>query len=139
MATRPYIFRIAETVKVVDGDSYWFQLHIGFRNTLLVNIRLSGYDCPERTRGSAHEKAEAARATSVTTEFLSPVVPIPESSLWVRCQKDPDNFGRWLGDIWRESDGDQWPERHLGAELRSHGLASIWPTRWRSEFDKEAG
>lgn len=135
MTTRQYIYRVTEVVKVTDADTAWLKLDVGFRQSLLVNIRLLGYDAPERTKGSAHEKAEAVRATSVATEFLAPAVPIPGTSLWVRCQKDPDSFGRWLGDVWLESDGDIWPERHLGAELRSRGLASVWPQRWRSEFD----
>ncbi len=134
MTTRAYTYRIVEVVKVTDADTFWLQLDVGFRQTLLVNIRLHGYDAPERNRGSAHEKAEAIRATSLATEFLAPSVPRPGASLWVRTEKDPDDFGRWLGDIWLESDGDQWPERHLGAELRSHGLASLWPTRWRDEY-----
>ena len=138
MTTRPYTYRIVEVVKVTDADTFWLQLDVGFRQTLLVNIRLNGYDAPERNRGSAHEKNAAVTATSVATEFLSPVVAMPGTSLWVRTEKDPDDFGRWLGDIWRESDGDQWPERHLGAELRAQGLASLWPTRWRDEFDKPA-
>ena len=139
MTSRPYIYRITEVIKVTDGDTYWLRVDTGFRQTLLVNIRLLGYDCPERHRGSDFEKTEAVRATSIATDFLAPTVPTPGASLWVRTEKDPDDFGRWLGDVWLESDGDQWPERHLGAELRSHGLASIWPTRWHDEFDTQKG
>jgi endonuclease YncB( thermonuclease family) len=133
---RPYIARITEVIKVTDGDTYWVRVDPGYRATFgPLKIRLLGYDCPERTKGSAFERSEAIRAKSVATEFLAPVTPIPGASLWVRTEKDPDDFGRWLGDVWVESDGDQWPERHLGAELRDKGLASIWPTRWRTEFD----
>lgn len=138
MTSKQYVYRVSEVVKVTDGDTYWLRVDVGFRETILVNIRLNGYDCPERNRGTQHEKTEAIRAKSIATEFLEPITPIPDSSLWVRTERDPDNFGRWLGDVWLESDGDQWPERHLGAELRSQGLASIWPTRWRDEWDKPA-
>lgn len=137
MPSRPYLYRVAEVVKVTDGDTYWLRLDIGFRQTLLVNLRLLGYDCPERTRGSTREKMQAVRATDAARTFLSP--DDPDATMWVRTEKDPDDFGRWLGDIWLESDGDRWPERHLGAELRSQELASIWPTRWRDEFDMPGG
>lgn len=137
VTSRQYVYRVTEVVKVTDGDTYWLRVDVGFRANHLINVRLLGYDCPERTRGSAREKAEAVRARSVATDFLEPAVARPRASLWVRTEADPDSFGRWLGDVWLESDGDQWPEKHLGAALRDQKLASVWPTRWRDEFDNE--
>lgn len=133
MTSRQYIYRVAAVVKVTDGDTYWMSLNIGFRNTLLVNVRLNGYDCPESNKGSEFERAQARVARIRAVSFL--VAVVPGSSLWVWTEPDPDSFGRWLGDVWLESDTDQWPARHLGAELRAAGLASVWPTRWRDEFD----
>lgn len=133
MTTSPYVYQVTEVVKVTDGDTFWCRLDVGFRESILVDLRLSGYDCPERHKGSDREKAEAVRATSVTTEFLSPVVPDLASELWVRTEKDPDVFGRWLGDPWRED--ATGAQRFLGVELRAAGLASVWPTRWRDEYD----
>lgn len=131
--SQQYIYRITEVVKVTDGDTFWLRLDVGFRQTLLVNLRLSGYDCPERTRGSERERAMAREAQQVAALFLQERVVRGAGSLWVRTEQDPDNFGRWLGDVWREDpDGIR---RHLGAELRSHDLASVWPRRWRDEFD----
>jgi endonuclease YncB( thermonuclease family) len=135
MPTRPYVAPVVEVLRVVDGDTCWLRIDPGYRALLLINVRLLGFDCPERHKGSDHEKAEALRATSVATEFLAPVVPDLASTLWVRTEKDPDDFGRWLGDVWRESDTVDWPTRHLGDVLRSQGLASVWPTRWHDEFD----
>ena len=132
MTSRQYVYRVTEVVKVTDGDTYWIKVDVGFRATVLVNIRLDGYDCPERNSGSLFEKNSAATATAFASLWLRDALG---TGLWVRTEKDPDNFGRWLGDVWVEYDGDQWPERHLGAELRAQGLASIWPTRWRQEFD----
>lgn len=135
MTSRPYIYRITEIVKVTDADTIWARVDTGFRQTLLINVRLLGYDAPERNSGSAYEKAEAATATAYAGLWLRTAMAEAGTSVWVRTEKDPDSFGRWLGDVWLESDGDQWPERHLGAELRDRGWASIWPTRWREEFD----
>lgn len=131
--TLEYVSRVQAIVKVTDGDTYWLLLRLPFRHQSTECIRLAGYDCPERTKGSAREKAEAKRATQVALDFLWGALSTDGVTLWVRTEPDPDNFGRWLGDVWRETSDGQ--KRHLGAELRSFGLASLWPTRWRDEYD----
>lgn len=123
--TAQYIYRVTEVVKVTDGDTYWFRLDVGFRGTLLVNIRLSGWDCPERHKGSAFERAQAAVATEAAQRYLE-----APGGLWVQTQPDPDDFGRWLGDVWNESG------THLGDYLAALELATPWPTRWHEVYDK---
>ena len=130
MTTQQYVYRIANVRRVVDGDTYWFDLDAGFRTTVLVNIRLHGYDCPERARGSQHERDQAKYATGYADAWL---LGTP-GALWVRTEPDPDDFGRWLGEIWAE-DGDG-TKLLLGEYLRSLGLASVWPTRWHEEYDR---
>src|SRR4051812_33725812 len=115
-----YVYTVEEVVRVVDGDSGWLRLDVGFRQTMLVNYRALGIDCPEKTRGSAFEKAEAKHAEIVAREWLT------ARHLQVRTEKDPDNFGRWLADIWDIDSGE-----HLATHLKSLGLASEWPKRWR--------
>jgi len=127
--TLPYTFKVAEVIKVTDGDTAHLRVSVGFHAEIAVHIRLLGYDCPEMTRGSAFEKAEARRAQGLSAQFLSRA----DGTLWVRTEPDPDSFGRWLGDVWIEDvDGGK---RHLGAELRAAKLASVWPTRWHDEFE----
>jgi hypothetical protein len=31
MTERQYVYKITEVVKVVDGDSYWLRVDVGFR------------------------------------------------------------------------------------------------------------
>lgn len=124
-----YVFKIKDVVKVTDGDTFHCVVSPGFHLTTLIRIRLYGYDCPEKTRGSAFEKAEAKRAQMVTAQFLTRM----DGELWVRTEPDPDDFGRWLGDVWIED--EDGGKRHLGADLRSKRLASQWPTRWREEYE----
>lgn len=131
VSQRQYIYKISQVVKVTDGDTYWLRVDVGFRQEILINGRLLGYDCPEKTRGSDFEKVKAAEAHELAHGFLSMLLP-----LWVRTVKDPDNFGRWLVDIWADS-GRPEEEVHLGPYLRLKGLASEWPTRWRDEYDKQ--
>ena len=120
-------------VRVTDGDTYWLTLDVGLRQTALANIRLAGYDCPETNGGSAAEKLAGRRAMVAAEHWLALQAGTPDAVTWCRTEKDPDSFGRWLGTIWAESAGGT--VEHLGLYLAECGLASIWPTRWRDEFD----
>jgi endonuclease YncB( thermonuclease family) len=132
MTTREYIYPVVEVVKVTDGDTFWLRLDVGFRGLLLIDCRLDGFDCPEVSRGTDFEKQQGGQATKVTAGFLTSA----PGALWVRTEKDPDDFGRWLGEVWRETDDGTMT--YLGDVLRDQGLASIWPTRWHDEFDSTA-
>jgi endonuclease YncB( thermonuclease family) len=134
MVARPYVYPVTEVVKVSDGDTYWFRVDVGFRENLLINCRLNGYDCPEKRSGSYYEKQQAIVATKVATDFLEEGVRL--SDLWVETLPDPDDFGRWLGTVWRES--ETVVATTLGNLLRRAGLASLWPQRWHEEFDPNA-
>jgi endonuclease YncB( thermonuclease family) len=129
MTDRQYVYRITEVVKVTDGDTYWLKVDVGFRMEALINVRLLGFDCPERNKGSEFERARGKVATTLTWSWLS----TREVTYWVRTEKDPDDFGRWLGEIWFE---DGTTTVHLGDHLRNYRLASVWPTRWRDEFER---
>jgi endonuclease YncB( thermonuclease family) len=124
MTDRQYVYRITEVVKVTDGDTYWLKVDVGFRMEALIHVRLAGYDCPERNKGSEHERTQAKLATDEARGWFS------YGDMWIRTEKDPDDFGRWLGEIWDEHFGS------LGEHLRKQGLASAWPTRWRDEFER---
>lgn len=128
--TQQYVYRVARVERVVDGDSYWLHLDTGFRNTLLVNVRLLGYDCPEARQGSLFERRQGASATRHASGWLSDDDLAPP--VWCRTEKDPDSFGRWLGALWIE---DESGEHHLGDYLLSLGLATTWPTRWHEIHD----
>lgn len=130
MTERQYVYKITEVVKVVDGDSYWLCVDVGFRQENLINVRLAGYDCPEAHRGTEREKQKAIEARQQADLFLRR----PSGQLWIQTEKDPDNFGRWLGHIWVET-GSHDDNLHLGETLRGADLASYWPTHWRDEYD----
>jgi endonuclease YncB( thermonuclease family) len=131
MATLPYVYRVVAVEKVSDGDTYWLRLDVGFRQQILIDCRLDGYDCPEITKGSAFEKAEAKRARMYSAAWLASL-PAYDDGLWIRTEKDPDSFGRWLGDLWYEGDNGQY---HLGRALAGAQLATEWPTRWHEVYD----
>jgi endonuclease YncB( thermonuclease family) len=129
VTTQPFVYQVADVLRIVDGDTFWLYCSVGFHETVLVDVRLLGFDCPEKNSGDDYEKQQAAKATAVTVEFLTTAPGV----LWVRTEKDPDSFGRWLGEVWREA--DDGTRTLLGDVLRAEGLASIWPTRWHEEFE----
>ena len=130
--TAAYVYKVLQVNRIVDGDTYWMTLDVGFRQQVLVNIRLNGYDCPELFSGSPFEREAGKRARDEAALWLARHAGLAQYTLWVLTAKDPDNFGRWLGSVWAE-EGDR--QDHLGVHLRGLQLASVWPTRWTTEFE----
>ena len=52
----PYIYRIREIHKVVDGDTIDADIDLGFDISLTKRIRLAGIDTPESRTADANEK-----------------------------------------------------------------------------------
>lgn len=134
--TMPYVYRVKAVEKVTDGDTYWLHLDVGFRNTLLAHLRLNGYDTPELNRGSAYEKEQGAIATEFVADWFTSRLAQFGSRVWVRTEKDPDNFGRWLATVWSEEEGE--PNSDLGHALMANSLAVESPggkVKWRDYYD----
>lgn len=128
-----YDYRVADVVKVTDGDTYWLQLDVGFRALVLVDVRLYGYDCPEMNSGTPYEREMAKAARDTAAGFLD--AGILADDLRVTTEHDPDNFGRWLGTVYRPGTDDR-PPAILGEILEQNQLATVWPTRWRQVYDQ---
>lgn len=123
-------YHVLDVPKITDGDTYWMDVDLGFRGRAVHPIRLMGYDCPESRGPSNLEKEMAYQATSVATLFIQ--TALHRDALCVRTKKNPDSFGRWIGEVWNESTGEI-----LGVVLEYRGLATKWPTRWRDVHVKE--
>ena len=52
----PYLYRIREVHKVVDGDTIDADIDLGFDISLAKRIRLAGVDTPESRTADEHEK-----------------------------------------------------------------------------------
>lgn len=130
-----WVFKVVGIEKITDGDTYWLHLDVGFRQTQLTHLRLQGYDTPEIWHPkSEHEREKASEAKTFVTEWFLRHLRAPGHRVLARTYKDPDSFGRWLACL-NPYDEAGAAVGHLGEELRDEGLASIWPTRWREEFD----
>lgn len=124
MTTQQYVFRVVEVAQVVDGDTYSLRVDVGFHLSAVIRCRLLGWDCPELHGPTAHEREEARAAATTAASWLDQAA----GTLWVRTEKNADDFGRWLGEVW--ADGPVGPI-HLGEALAKLQLATPWPTRWR--------
>lgn len=126
-----YVYKVVEVAKVTDGDTYWLRLDVGFRQLLLINARLSGWDCPERFRGSTYEREMGSDALAFAGTWFRAAAGL---DIWVQTYKDPDNFGRWLTDVWASNQGVNVSD--LGEYLAERQLAVPWPKRWRDVHDQ---
>jgi micrococcal nuclease len=53
----PYIYRVKQVLKVVDGDTIDADIDLGFNISLTKRVRLSGVDTPESRTTNLKEKA----------------------------------------------------------------------------------
>ncbi len=122
-----YVYRIQRIEKVTDGDTLWLHLDVGFRQSMLVHIRLAHHDAPEMFRPrSEHELTMARRASGFVNDWISDRL---DSGVYIQTAKDPGSFGRWLGDVFT-ADGQA-----MADEMVAEGLAVVWPERWRDKYD----
>ena len=85
----------ATLVRVVDGDTVYLKVDLGFHTEQTHCFRLNGVDTPELHSKDVAEKKLAAEAMSfVESEFMKRAN---------RCRvysEKTGSFGRWLGDIY---------------------------------------
>ena len=127
----PYIrrFRLLPTDRhpygVVDGDTFYAHIDLGFRSYTEQIIRILGVNCPEMT-GLTHDAGMAAADYTENWFFQHKHIPTGMYIAWpftLRSEKG-DSFGRWLADIWC-SEG-----HNLSQDLLDSGNALIFsPTK----------
>lgn len=99
----------AKLVRVVDGDTIWVDIDLGFRVWYRAEVRLAGINCPESTSDAGRV---ATRAAEGWWEQEGPNVTIKTSK--------PDKYGRWLAQVVARSGRD------LAADLIAAGHAVSW-------------
>ena len=128
MTTKRYVFEVLGVEPgYYDGDTFRLRIDRDFYDTSVREVRLLGFDAPELRKGTATERLMGRQAATFTLDWLTK--PRTGGTMWLRTEKDPDDFGRWLGDVWWESDDGEEVE-HLGEALYRAGLDVVWPKRW---------
>jgi micrococcal nuclease len=93
----PYIYRIKDIHKVVDGDTIDADIDLGFDISLTKRIRLAGIDTPESRTTDAKEKAlglEVKEWLKHRLEFAKDIIiktELPDST---------EKYGRIIGHLY---------------------------------------
>jgi micrococcal nuclease len=86
------MYQYAATVnRVVDGDTIYFDVDLGFYIKLTVDVRLKGVNTPE-TRGATREAGLKAKA------FVAEALPAGSLAV-ITTYKKPEKYGRYLADV----------------------------------------
>jgi len=109
----------ATVVRVVDGDTLYLDLDLGFFIRMTIDVRLKGLNTPE-IRGASREAGLKAKA------FVEQALP-PGALVLVKTYK-AEKYGRYLADLRylpraRTRDEVAANGRSLNQELLDNGLA----------------
>lgn len=107
----PFVYRLKELVRVIDGDTVDLELDLGFSLTLRQRVRLFGIDAPELRSKDPEEKAKGMDSQAYVVAWFQRQGPV-----LVRTTKE-EKYGRMLADCYREG------QPSLCTELLERGLA----------------
>ena len=85
----------AKVLRVVDGDTAFLEIDVGFCTKMEHKVRLRGINCPEK----GTKKGEQAKAF-VEKELLGPVAPGTGFPVVIIRSYKAEKFGRYLADLW---------------------------------------
>lgn len=94
MITPNYTFN-ARLIRVVDGDTVWAHIDLGFNVWKKVNIRLYGIDAPETRTRDKEEKEKGLETKNRLIQLLE-----ENNNEFVIVSKEVDKYGRALGEIY---------------------------------------
>ncbi|MAG67101.1 MAG: nuclease [Pseudomonadales bacterium] len=105
----------AKTVKVVDGDTYDFNVDLGFHTHHKIRVRLQAFDTPEPRSKNTAERVHAKKATELASKLLFGSVTVT-----LKTKKDKIGiYGRYTAQV-TLSDGND-----LASELRIAGMGKL--------------
>lgn len=81
----------AKVIRIVDGDTLWLDIDLGFRLHIQTDVRLAHINTPETVNYSLQGISDPAAA------YVSECVP-PGASCVVEISR-PDKYSRWLATI----------------------------------------
>lgn len=106
----------AKAIKVIDGDSVWLEVDVGFRLIYKDNFRLNGIDTPELRAKSESTRCRAKEAK----EALGLLIAGKELKI---TTTKPGKYGRWLVDIYITNEDGR--EIHVNDWMVKEGYA-VW-------------
>lgn len=120
----------AQCLNVVDGDTADFCVDLGFHQYMKARFRFARINAPEMNSPDTDVRAKAQAAKEFVKQAIGNVAPCFTNAAWsVRIvpEKDPDNYGRWLAEVFYVSDSvGRHDEISLNQELLDLGLAALY-------------
>ncbi|HEX5727325.1 MAG TPA: thermonuclease family protein [Longimicrobiaceae bacterium] len=112
----------ADVVRVVDGDTVYLNVDLGFFIRVTIQVRLRGVNTPE-LRGLTRERGLAAKA------YVEAALPTG-AKVVVHTYK-LEKYGRYLADLYYSPGADSREAvlrqpHHLNQELLDRGLAAVY-------------
>jgi micrococcal nuclease len=80
--------------RIVDGDTVVVIIDLGFRASMKLSLRLYGIDTPELKNPSGKE----------ARKYLQSRLPQGTTIVINTFKNKYDKYGRWLGELWLESE-----------------------------------
>lgn len=81
----------AKVIRVVDGDTLWLDIDLGFRVHMEIDVRLAKINAPERAQWTAQGLSEPAM------DYINAQTP-PGSTVLVDISR-PEKYGRYLATL----------------------------------------
>jgi len=96
-----YNYDKVKLVRVVDGDTYYLEVDMGFNIKTVQSFRLKGVDTPETYRPKSEEELKKGqKATQFVKDMFAKATNISIKSYKAGI------FARWEADVFIELDGE---------------------------------
>jgi endonuclease YncB( thermonuclease family) len=115
----------AQTLRVVDGDTFRARVTVWFGQEIETSVRLRGIDAPERAARCAQEAAGAERATEALAELLQ------SGRVSLANVSSDKYFGRVVADVVVTAPSGEFPPTDVGQALLAQGVARPYDGRRR--------
>lgn len=79
-------------LKVVDGDTCWLRIDLGFYVKIEIDVRLAGINAPEM-KGSTHDAGQASKdaLTKLLADANNGIIQVKSAGR--------DRYGRWIAKL----------------------------------------
>jgi len=113
-----YEYRVFDIPRVIDGDTFDFDVDLGFYTIIRVRVRLNGIDTPE-VYGPNRDPERGPAASEAAAQWLARVHEKRQVGLRTfKANWDvplaAGAFGRWLGDVYDIKTGEYLAQYLIG-------------------------
>jgi len=108
----PYIYRVKEVLKIVDGDTIDANIDLGFDISLTKRVRLNGIDTPESRTTDLKEKALGLEVKEWLKHKLEGAKDI---LIKTQLPDSTEKYGRILGNLYINNESLSLNEQMINA------------------------